>query len=87
MLTTAPHLHQIKEHGIHFSQCERNYLKYNILSKICMFVKACDICQGTKIKSIKIDISNSGYLDYTLMESLTVGIKSMPKGSDDFKYL
>ena len=57
------------------------------MSKIRMFVKACDICQGTKIKSLNRPYHPKILVDYSLMESSSVDIKFIPKGFDYFKYL
>ena len=61
---------------------------YAMLTKICKFVKACYICQRTRVESLK----NNPYhqrtpVGYSLMESLSVGIKFIPKGFDVLKYL
>ena len=58
-----------------------------MLAKICMFVKACDICQKTKIKFLQ----HRPYplripVDYSWIESLLVDIKFMPKGFDGLNY-
>ena len=52
-----------------------------------MFVKVCDIHQRTKVRSLKnIPFHLRIPTDFSPKESLSVGIKFMPKGFDDFKY-
>ena len=56
------------------------------VSKIYMFVKACDLCQRKKFKSLKLRPFYSQIpADYLPMKSLSVNIKFMPKGFDNFK--
>ena len=53
-----------------------------------MFVKACDIFQGTKIKSLKNRMFYPRIpVEYFPMESLPFANNVMPNGCDDFKYL
>ena len=61
---------------------------HTILVKIQLFVKVCDISQRMRIKSPK----NRPYhpkipVDYFPIESLSVDMKFIPKGFDDFTYL
>ena len=53
-----------------------------------MFFKACDICQGTRIKSLKNRLYHVSIpVDYSPVECLSADIKFMMMGFDDYKYL
>ena len=53
-----------------------------------MFIKACDTCQRTSIKSLKFRHYHPRILvAYFHMECLSADIKLMLKGFDDLKYL
>ena len=50
-----------------------------------MFIKACNIWQKTRIKSLRTDLYQPRKpVDYSQMESLSVDIKLIPKGFDYF---
>ena len=53
-----------------------------------MFVNACDICQGTKIKSLKNRLYHLRIpVDYSLMECFPVHMTFMPNVFNGLKYL
>ena len=60
----------------------------NMMTRIFMFVKASEECQRTKMKSLR---NRPFYLriplDYSPMESFSVGRKFMSKGFNDLQYL
>ena len=69
------------------SQHVKNYYMHSLLANISMFVKDYDICQRTRIKSLKHRPYHSRIpLDYSPMKDLLSAMKLMPKGFNDFKY-
>ena len=60
----------------------------NMLAKIKQYIDACDLCQRTKPKST---IARPWYgripKDYSPMEHLSVDVKYMPQGFDNYKFL
>ena len=63
-----------------------NCFMHNMLAKIFMLVKVCDICQETIIKSLKNNYARIPVY-YSPMESLLVDIKFLMKGFGDFNSL
>ena len=61
---------------------------HSMLAKIHIFVKACNMCQRTRNKLLKNRPFHPRIpIDYSIMEYLSLDIKFMPKGFNDFKYL